>query len=55
MRIEGGIILSHRERVVAAEPGEGLRQRDTFAGRHTASPHRSPSATPSPHGRRGVL
>ena len=44
--------LSHRERVAAEQPGEGLRRQPPRETADAASPHPSPSATPSPHGRR---
>ncbi len=42
--------LSHRERVAAEQPGEGLRRLQIAA--NAATPHPSPSATPSPYGRK---
>jgi cobaltochelatase CobN len=46
-----GGTLSQRESVAAEQPGEGLRCIGDSVG--VASPHPSPSVTPSPHGRRG--
>ncbi len=42
--------LSHGERVAAQQPGKGLRRGDILVD--AATPHPSPSATPSPCGRR---
>ena len=49
---DGREALSQRERVAAEQPGEGLRSRKLAASASTAPPHPSPSATPSPYGRR---
>ncbi len=45
--------LSHRERVAAEQPGEGMRRDNSLID--GKSPHPSPSATPSPYGRRDTV
>jgi hypothetical protein len=41
--------FSHREKVAAEQPDEGMLRLSILA--NAASPHPSPSATPSPYGR----